>query len=303
MSETQIIQTQIYVGGEGNPIVWFLKGLPASGKSGWSASHVNEFIIRLNKDDFRLMMGAKFSDNKEKAVLAGLRAAGVSALESGLSIIVDDTNFSSKHKNFWESLAKQKNYNMIEVYFDTPVDVCIERDMTRGSKMVGSKVITEMYHKFINTEELNSVVKYRVQDTSLPLAIIVDIDGTLAFMNGRNPYDDTKVDTDLPNRPVVELVAQLGGKYHTILIVSGRQEKCREATELWLKNTIPCHFELFMRSTNDFRKDSTVKKELFDRYIKDKYHIDFVLDDRNQVVDMWRTELNLPCFQVNYGNF
>jgi len=27
------------------------------------------------------------------------------------------------------------------------------------------------------------------------------------------------------------------------------------------------------------------------------------LDDRNQVVDMWRRELALPCFQVNYGDF
>lgn len=303
MSETQIIQTQIHVGGEGNPIIWFLKGLPASGKSGWATSHVNESTIRLNKDDFRLMMGAKYSDDKEKAVLAGLRAAGVAALESGLAIIVDDTNFASKHRNFWEALAKQKNYNMIEVYFDTPVDVCVERDMTRGSKSVGSKVITEMYHKFINNQELSSVVKYRVQDSELDLALIVDIDGTLAFMNGRNPYDDTKVGTDLPNQPVVDLINTLGTRFHRVLIMSGRQDSCREATENWLKEHLACEFKLFMRKSGDFRKDATIKRELFEEYIDGQYYIDFVFDDRNQVVDMWRKELNLPCLQVNYGDF
>ena len=33
-----------------------------------------------------------------------------------------------------------------------------------------------------------------------------------------------------------------------------------------------------------------------------KYFVEFVLDDRNQVVDLWRKDLNLPCLQVNYGN-
>lgn len=37
--------------------------------------------------------------------------------------------------------------------------------------------------------------------------------------------------------------------------------------------------------------------------IKDKYAVDFVLDDRNCVVDMWRKKLDLACFQVNYGDF
>jgi hypothetical protein len=28
-----------------------------------------------------------------------------------------------------------------------------------------------------------------------------------------------------------------------------------------------------------------------------------VIDDRNQVVDMWRMELGLVCLQVDYGDF
>ena len=37
-------------------------------------------------------------------------------------------------------------------------------------------------------------------------------------------------------------------------------------------------------------------------FIKDKYRVLFVLDDRNQVVDMWR-DIGLTCLQVADGNF
>ena len=58
-----------------------------------------------------------------------------------------------------------------------------------------------------------------------------------------------------------------------------------------------------MRKTEDVRKDAIVKKEFFDTHIRDKYFVKYVLDDRNQVVDMWRLELGLACLQVNYGDF
>jgi hypothetical protein len=58
-----------------------------------------------------------------------------------------------------------------------------------------------------------------------------------------------------------------------------------------------------MRDTGDTRKDSVLKKELYEAHVKGHYFVNFVLDDRNQVVDIWRLELGLPCLQVNYGDF
>jgi len=58
-----------------------------------------------------------------------------------------------------------------------------------------------------------------------------------------------------------------------------------------------------MRKEDDMRKDAIIKRELFDNFIEGKYQIEFVLDDRNQVVDLWRNELKLSCFQVYYGDF
>jgi hypothetical protein len=57
-----------------------------------------------------------------------------------------------------------------------------------------------------------------------------------------------------------------------------------------------------MRKKGDFRKDSVVKKEIYEKYIKDNFNILFCLDDRNQVVNMWR-EIGIKCLQVQDGDF
>lgn len=59
---------------------------------------------------------------------------------------------------------------------------------------------------------------------------------------------------------------------------------------------------LYMRPEGDVRKDTEIKREIFDNYIRDKYRVLFVLDDRNSVVKMWR-DLGLKCLQVAEGDF
>lgn len=86
-------------------------------------------------------------------------------------------------------------------------------------------------------------------------------------------------------------------------MLSGRDGVCEDETKKWLKNNnIPCDF-LFMRTPGDNRKDTIVKKELFDKYVKDTYNVQFVLDDRSCVVDMWRNEIGLTVLQVAEGDF
>jgi hypothetical protein len=138
---------------------------------------------------------------------------------------------------------------------------------------------------------------------SLPDAIICDIDGTLAHMNGRTPYEWDKIDTDIVDVDIRDLIFVLYEAGTTILLVSGRDGCCEDETEEWLiDNDVP-HHELWMRDEGDNRKDSIVKRELYEKYIEGKYLIRFVLDDRNQMVDMWRNELGLKCLQVAEGNF
>lgn len=136
-------------------------------------------------------------------------------------------------------------------------------------------------------------------------AILCDIDGTLAKMNDRSPFDWAKVGEDDVNLPIKKLLDLFNCPYsvYEIILMSGRDEVCRKQTELWLLLNGIHHGELFMRPAGDNRKDSIVKKELYEKHIKEKYEVLFVLDDRNQVVEMWRNELGLTCLQVAEGNF
>ena len=134
-------------------------------------------------------------------------------------------------------------------------------------------------------------------------AIICDIDGTLADMGTRKPYDFEHVDRDTVKHAAAETVRVFHKTGYRIILFSGREDSSKAKTTAWLnRNEIPFH-ELHMRRSKDFRKDAIIKKELYEAHVKNKYEVLFVLDDRDQVVKMWREELNLPCFQVDYGNF
>jgi uncharacterized HAD superfamily protein len=134
-------------------------------------------------------------------------------------------------------------------------------------------------------------------------AIICDIDGTLADLGKRSPFDYENVDRDEVKHAVAEAVRVFHNAGYKIILFSGREDVAMKKTKAWLAvNEIP-YDALYMRKANDYRKDAIIKLELYEAYVKDKYDILMVLDDRDQVVRMWREELGLPCFQVDYGNF
>lgn len=134
-------------------------------------------------------------------------------------------------------------------------------------------------------------------------AVIVDIDGTLALRTGdRSPYDWHRVGEDEPNSVVVELVQVLDSRYR-IILMSGRDESCRRQTEMWLDAQVVPFDELHMRAEKDNRKDSVVKEELYRKHVEGHYEVAFVLDDRAQVVRMWRDVLGLTVLQVADGDF
>lgn len=146
--------------------------------------------------------------------------------------------------------------------------------------------------------------------TDLERAVICDIDGTLALRgdgpDARRFYDWHRVGEDTPNEPVVELLNMIAPAWPPlvrIILLSGRDEVCRAETEEWLiKHDIGWH-ELYMRRHKDNRKDSVVKREMYESYVLGSYRVVCVLDDRTQVVRMWRDELGLTCLQVADGDF
>lgn len=57
-----------------------------------------------------------------------------------------------------------------------------------------------------------------------------------------------------------------------------------------------------MRPAGNMEKDSVIKRRLYEEHIKGTYNVAYVIDDRNQVVEMWRS-LGLRCLQVANGDF
>ncbi len=136
-------------------------------------------------------------------------------------------------------------------------------------------------------------------------AIICDIDGTLALLQSRNPYDPTSGE-DILNDPIANILEVYDNQKAfdvSLILISGREERYREHTIRWLeKYGITNYKKLFLRKNGDRRKDFVIKKEIYNNFIKNRYDVLFVLEDRDQVVKMWRDE-GITCLQVAYGDF
>jgi hypothetical protein len=135
---------------------------------------------------------------------------------------------------------------------------------------------------------------------------LFDIDGTLALMDGRGPYEWARVGEDKPNLPVIRILGFMLRQGEAAGFVTGRMEQCRDETREWLWREIPdmTYIEplMWMRADGDYRPDEVVKREIYENEIAPYYEVQGVFDDRSKVVAAWRS-LGLACFQVAPGNF
>lgn len=272
------------------------RGLPASGKSTWAKQVLTDnpnSYKRINKDDLRSMLDdGKHSNDSEDFVLQVRDGLILAALEKGKHVIIDDTNLALKHENRVRELIKGKAELVIKDFTDVSVETCIKRDLKRVNS-VGEDVIRKMYKQFLVKTETY------IEDPFLPKAILVDIDGTLAKMNGRSPFDWGRVKEDSCNEVIRGLVNAYKNR---VIVFSGRDSVCRQATIEWLNENNIMFDHLFMREEGNCEKDSIVKRRLFEQNIRSKYFVEYVLDDRNSVVEMWRN-MGLICLQVAEGDF
>lgn len=142
-------------------------------------------------------------------------------------------------------------------------------------------------------------------------AIIVDIDGTLSDSTQRQKYmlqspKDWKsfyaeIPNDLPNQWCVEICTAMSWAGYEVILVSGRPNDYREVTNEWLNKHFVYSDRLLMRESGDFRPDYQVKLEILNK-LKKNYEILFAVDDRKQVVDMWRDN-GVVCLHCAEGDF
>ena len=130
--------------------LYFLRGLPASGKTTWAKEKLAELnvdgkklAVRTNKDEIRKRLRAKGIDSESKVV--GRETELVTkALKAGKDVIVDNTHFKPLHEWRYRHLAKEHGYSFKIVSFThVPIEECIRRDAKRRNR-VGETVIRDM---------------------------------------------------------------------------------------------------------------------------------------------------------------
>lgn len=290
-----------------------LIGIPASGKSTWSKDFVkaNDNWTRVSRDDFRSMLkNSGVVENKVENIINELIDSSITqSLKKNMNVIVDNTNLKEKYIRY--IIEKFKYIADIDYQvFDISLDKAIERDKARTEKTVGAPALTKMYKEYkilMDSFDFQPVTRIKSKPHLVPDfkstkqdAVIFDIDGTLALMGRRSPYDWAQVYKDDVNQIVLEQLQFHKSKGRTILIVTGRDEVCRELTEEWLE-LYDIEFDyLYMRPKDDYRKDSVIKKEIYNNCLKYDYNVLCVYDDRLSVVRTWN-ELGLYVFTVNQG--
>lgn len=316
--------------------VEMLVGIPGSGKSTYAkqvvAKDPNNWV-RVNNDDLRAMMnGSVWSADYEKMVTDARNYLIRDALKRGKNVIIDNLNLNRRHFDDVCKIAKSVNADIqvFEKAFYIELDEAIARDSKReGKAKVGEEVIKKWWKESGKTQfkfykprveifqerrgSTNNTVEAPPYIQGLPEAVLCDLDGTLALIHGRSPYDAADCDIkDLPNMPVIQTVLAHYKAGRKIIFCSGREDKYKPETIRFIEKHCKdidsdgevwdMDYQLFMRKTDDFRKDAIIKEEIYQNEIEGKYNVLCVLDDRNQVVDFWRSK-GLTCFQVAPGDF
>lgn len=288
-------------------------GVPASGKSTWTKEFLakNPGWVKVSRDDFRYMLkGVGWCDPKTEKMITFLEnQAIVTALANKCNVIIDDTNLKISTINAFIKLVTEYASVSYRV-FDVPYKTLVERDAARERK-VGEDVIKKMWEQWMilkDSFDFQPVPRDKQRhflvpnfNSPLPDCVIFDVDGTLALMGNRSPFDWNKVDRDSLNRIVAEHIKFHKSLGRKIIIVSGRDESCKKITEEWFEFYGIEYDLFFMRPKDNCEKDTVIKKRIYENDIKPKYNVLCWYDDRKQVVDQLY-ELGIFVFNVNQGS-
>jgi len=311
---------------DSRPTYTICQGCPASGKSTWAKQEqdrtkvygavtvgiVNRDSVRRHLFNFGQWSEYKFTKSKEDRVTKALDETLKSLAAAKMSVIDDNTNLNTKYLAKTKEKAESLGYRVVfKQFFDVPLHKLIERNISREFS-VPENVIHEMFRKQL---EIQGRIIERTE--GLPDCVIVDVDGTIAYMGkgeswGRGPFEWDKVLNDKPKFNVISMVQDLW-VFNKVIFLTGRDGVALEDTKKWI-NT---HFfnpmgitdgftsgegEIFIRAVGDMRPDCEIKEELLREKILPRYNVRLCIDDRQQMVDHYRA-LGLECWQVADGRF
>jgi predicted kinase len=120
-------------------------GLPGSGKTSWFR---RRGITPLSSDLLRMMLFDDISEQRYQDLVFStlrylLRARMIAHMPWNY---VDATNLSPRERRGWIKMAQEFGYEVHAVFFDVPVDVCMDRNQRRG-RLVPDDVMQRMAQK------------------------------------------------------------------------------------------------------------------------------------------------------------
>lgn len=150
-------------------------------------------------------------------------------------------------------------------------------------------------------------------ETQPVAAAIVDVDGTLCdvtsilhYVDGTHRDDKGKPIKNFdafhgasqfcpPNQQALDFIERAHAEGLAIVIVTARMEQWRFVTTKWLQEHIPGHipWTLHMRSQDDYRKDTIIKREIYNRLVDYGIDVHRAIDDNPNVVQLWES-LDIP---------
>lgn len=307
------------------PTLYITRGISGSGKSTWARSRFGAVVV--SRDDLRAaLFGSDGPDyyaaskevlrDREDYITKIEKVMIETTLKAGKDVVSDNTHTMMKYVNQTAKIGYRVGAKVEVVLFDVPLDVALARVKGRaaaGGRSVPEGAMRRQHDQLQGSKNhtLNPPAPLRPYHGTpgKPKAFLFDLDGTVYHMNNkRGPYDHN-VDVDDPDPVVQGIVNTLAtapwesnGPELVAIAMSGRKTVTRFTTIAAMNRDNLWADHLFMRADGDDRADNIIKAELFDTHVRDNFDVQFVLDDRNQVVDMWRA-MGLKCLQVAEGDF
>lgn len=344
MSKFDKLRMLIMQGVSGSGKSTFALTLASSDIEAWrivSRDKIREKLLGKDGVEAYFAQGLDYSVEEEVTKREQLAIARV--LASGKKVIIDNTNLKKKYveqyiKLYMDICGNDPFGEIAMLKMLVTFDAALARINARGERFVSPEVLERQMDMMQSAKSwgLNDCIEkvmgeyipkrwhlptFEVlpDDTpdNKPLAIICDLDGTLAHRAllkdkdryfYRSFYDYKASKTDDYDPIICDILHALYGLGYKILFVSGRKKSCEAETRSFLeKCPFQIEYELFMRDDNIDRTtgrddpDDLVKYRLFNENIRNTYKVVGVFDDRKRVVALWEA-LGLKVLNVGSLN-
>ncbi len=136
--------------------------------------------------------------------------------------------------------------------------------------------------------------------------VLCDIDGTIANNDHRQHYLEGKKDWEgffselINDEPIFSIINKVIEEYNAgkeIVFLTGRPERYRYNTTLWLKKYFNFELKILMRKNKDHRNKLIIKREIFELNF-DVKDIFLIFENDDELVQLWES-FNLNTFRVN----